>query len=293
MFAILGLDPVASLVVVLGFLVGFAFVAGLIGGLLGLGGGLFVVPVLILVFRVPAPVAIAASLVAVIATSSGSASSYVGEGLTDIRVGMFLEVATVVGALAGALITVLLLANQPQFLIFAFVPVVLVSAALMFLSRGRDTDPSPRPDPLADRFRLHGHFEDAQGVQRIPYQVTGTRVGLAFSALAGVVSGLLGVGGGIFYVPALNAFMNVPFRVASATSNFMIGVTATASAIIYLLAGEVALFWTAPIVIGMLLGSRVAVHVSRNTRPQSLKLLFAALLVFAALSMALRGFGVL
>jgi hypothetical protein len=290
-FDVLGLAPTVSLLLVLLFLVLFSIVAGLVGGLLGLGGGIFIVPMLVLVFHVPAAVAIAASLVAVIATSSGAASTYVGEGLADIRVGMFLEVATVVGGLSGALVTVLFLVQQPRILIFAFVPVVLLSAALMFANRGRDVRPHPEPDRWADRLRLHGSYSDAQSGAVVPYQVTRTGTGLAFSGAAGVVSGLLGVGGGVFYVPALNAFMNVPFRVAAATSNFMIGVTAVAGAVVYLLAGQIALFWTAPIVIGMLVGSRSAARLHSTTSPAQLKVVFAFLLVFAALLMALRGLG--
>jgi uncharacterized membrane protein YfcA len=291
-FSVLGLDQLDSIAVVVAFLLGFSAVAGFVGGLLGVGGGLFLVPMLILLFGVPPSVAIAASLVAVIATSSGAASTYVGAGLADIRVGMFLEVATAVGGLAGALITVELLAQQQRILVFAFVPAVLFPAALMLRQRKTDIVADPPPDALADRLRLHGVYFDETSGTEISYRVTGTSIGLFFSGLAGLISGLLGIGGGTFYVPALNTFMNVPVRVASATSNFMIGVTATASAIVYLLGGQIALFWTAPIVLGILAGSRLAPRYHASVPTERFKGLFAALLVLAAALMLLRGVGV-
>jgi uncharacterized protein len=291
--SVFGLDPTASALLVVLFLLAYAVATGVVGGLLGLGGGLFVVPLLVLVFGVAPSVAIAASLIAVIATSSGSASGSVGEGLADLRIGMFLEVATVLGGVVGALVTVLVLAQQEQLLIFAFVPAVLAPALLMFARRNTDIVADPPVDRRADRFRLHGAYVDAQLQRPIAYRVTGTTEGLGLAWIAGVVSGLLGIGGGTFYVPAMNQFMNVPIRVASGTSNFMIGVTATASALIYLLAGQVALFWTAPFVIGMLIGSRLGTEAHRAVSAAQLKVLFAGILCLAAVLMALRGAGVL
>lgn len=293
MLDVLGLGPSLSVGVVIGFLLAFAILAGLAGGVLGLGGGLFVVPMLVLVFRLTPTVAIAASLVSVIATSSGAASTYVGEGLSDVRLGMFLEIATVLGGLFGALVTVFLLASAQQVLIFAFVPAVVVPAVLMLRTPHVDVLAHPPADPLARRLRLGGSYHEALTGETVRYEVTGTRVGLAFSALAGVVSGLLGIGGGMFYVPAMNTFMNVPFRVASATSNFMIGVTATASAFVYLFGGSVALFWTAPIALGMFLGSRLSAGLHRTVAHHALKYAFAGVLFFAAALMMLRGLGVI
>ncbi|HEV2316844.1 MAG TPA: sulfite exporter TauE/SafE family protein [Thermoplasmata archaeon] len=292
MFTILGLDPTVSVLLVLVFLFVFAVGAGLLGGMLGLGGGVFIVPMLILLFGLSPPVAIATSLVAVIATSSGAASTYASEGLADLRIAMFLEVATVIGGVLGAIVTVAVLAHAPDLLVLAFVPVVLVPAGLMFRQRRSDTVRDPPRDAWADRLRLHGEYYD-EGGHRIDYRVTGTRAGLALSGIAGVLSGLFGIGGGIVYVPAMNGFMNVPIRVAGATSNFMIGMTASASAIIYLFAGEVALFWCAPIVVGMMVGSRLGIGYQRSASVSQLKVTFAVVLVVAAILMALRGVGVL
>jgi uncharacterized protein len=287
---VLGLGPEASLVVVLVFLLLFAFAAGAAGGLLGLGGGIFVVPMLILVFDLPITLAISTSLVAVIATSCGAASTYVGAGIADIRLGMFLEVATVVGGLLGAILTVYVLANYEQVLLFAFVPAVLVPAYLMIERRDKHSVPHPPPDARADRLHLHGSFPTETGAIRT-FRVTGTTPGLFLSGIAGIVSGLLGIGGGVFYVPAMNLFMNIPVRVASGTSNFMIGVTATASALVYLLAGRVALFWTVPIVIGMLIGSRAGTGLQGKVSTYTFKVLFVGVLIFTALLLLLRALG--
>jgi uncharacterized membrane protein YfcA len=290
---VLGLGAAASLALVLAFLFAYSFGTGLAGALLGLGGGLFLVPMLILVFDLTPSLAIAASLVAVIATSSGAASTYVDQGLANLRLGMFLEVATVVGGLVGAFVTVDLLVHDQGLLVLAFVPAVVAPAVLMLARRRTDTVPDPPADAWADGLKLHGHYVDPRTGATVPYRVTGTRVGLVFAAIAGVVSGLLGIGGGLFYVPALNTFMNVPIRVAGATSNFMIGVTAASSAIVYLLGGQVALFWTAPVVLGMLLGSRFGSRVHRTISTGGLKFAFVGVLLLAAVLMALRGLGVI
>jgi uncharacterized protein len=250
---------------------------------------------LILVFHVQPVLAIAASLVAVIATSSGAAASYVGRGLANTRLGMFLEIATVIGGLAGAGLTVFVL-NTPlgnRILTLAFVPVVLAAAVLMYRGRNARRESPPPPDPLAHRLRLGGVYHDENEGRDIPYEVGRTGTGLAFSAIAGLVSGLLGIGGGVFYVPAMNTFMGVPIRIAGPTSNFMIGVTATAGAIVYLFGGDVALFWTGPVVLGILLGSRLGTVSHRSVSTERLKRLFIVVLVFAALLMALRGLGVI
>jgi uncharacterized membrane protein YfcA len=293
MLEVLGQGPVGSALLVVLFVLGFSVATGYLGALLGLGGGLLLVPMLVLLFHVAPAVAFGASLVAVIATSSGAAASYVGDGLADTRLGMFLEVATVVGGFVGAAVTVFLLAGQTQLLTLAFVPVVLFAAVLMYRSRGAGTWYRPPADGVARSLRLGGSYYDPQLRRVESYEVGRTGVGLIFSAFAGIVSGLLGVGGGLFYVPAMNTFMGVPMRVAGATSNFMIGVTATAGAVVYLLGGDLALFWTAPAVVGMLLGSRLGTLGHRSVSSGSLKRLFVVVLVFAALLMGLRGVGLL
>jgi len=270
-----------------------AAAAGLMGALLGLGGGLFLVPVMVVLFGVDVQTAIVASLVSVIGTSSGSAASYVKEGLSDLRIAMFLEVATVIGGVGGAVVSVTLLAGRSQILALVFVPVVVLAAIFMYRSRAIDVRSNPPHDPWADWLKLHGRYFD-EGQQRwVDYRVTGTQPGLVVAAFAGVVSGLLGIGGGVFAVPAMNTVMNVPVRVASATSNFMIGVTATAGAVVYLLSGHLAIGLAAPVAIGVLAGSFAGARLHRTAPAETLKGLFVAILGLAAVVMLLRGLGLL
>jgi uncharacterized protein len=288
-FLSFAISPI-EFVLLLGLL---SVVAGLIGALLGLGGGLIVVPVLIVLFGVNAQTAIVASLVSVIATSSGSAATYVKEGISDLRVAMFLEVATVVGAIAGALVSVTLLVGRSQILILFFVPVVVIAGVFVYRSRAVDVRLDPPHDALADRLNLHARYFDSTKNDWVVARVTGTKTGLALAAVAGVVSSLLGIGGGAFYVPGMNVVMNVPFRIASATSNFMIGVTATGGALVYLLFGHLAVGLAAPVAIGVLLGSLVGARLHETARATTLKRLFVPVLGLAALVMLLEGLGVI
>ncbi|MGA7922457.1 MAG: sulfite exporter TauE/SafE family protein, partial [Thermoplasmata archaeon] len=178
-------------------------------------------------------------------------------------------------------------------LVYLFVPVILYSSFVMFRQRRADVDPKPRPDRIADRLRLHGTYPDPGGKGPIAYRVTGTRIGLFFGFLAGVSAGLLGIGGGVFKVPAMSGFMNVPIRVASATSNFMIGVTAASGALVYLFAGEVSFAVTAAVVIGVLAGGLLGVRVAPHASTLGLRSAFVAVLVVAAVSMLLEVTGVL
>jgi uncharacterized protein len=284
-----GLSPLAALVL----LVLIAFGAGALGASTGTGGGLFLVPALVLVFGLDIHLAIAASLVSVIATSSASAARDVEADLTNVRLGMFLETGTAVGGVVGALIAVTVLASRSNVLAFVFVPVVLLAAVLMASARDRDLDPHPTPDAWAKRLRLDGKYVGpVTGIHR-SYQVTGTRIGLAMAVLAGTASGLLGIGGGIFKVPAMNALMNVPLRVATATSTFMIGVTAAAGALVYLFAGDVVLAIVAPVVLAVFAGTVVGRRYGHTAPVARLNVLFIGVLVIAAFLMVLRGVGLL
>jgi uncharacterized protein len=283
-----GLNPLLALLL----LVVVAFAAGAVGAALGVGGGLFLVPALVLLFGVDIHAAIAASIVSVIATSSAAASSDVQSGLTNVRLGMFLETATAVGGLVGAIVAVTLLADHSNVLVLAFVPVVLVAVVLMASSRDRDIVPDPPDDRLARRFRLEGEYVGPLTGIRRHYRVTGTRVGLAFAGLAGISSGLLGIGGGIFKVPAMNTLMNVPLRVVAATSTFMIGVTAAAGALVYLFAGDVVLALVAPVVLAVFFGTIVGREYGHHAPVGRLKILFIGILVLAAILMVARGAGV-
>ncbi len=286
-----GADLLGSPLVTLLVLLVISYAAGLVGAMMGVGGGLFIVPALILLFGFPVHEAIAASLVSVVATSTGAATSRLGEGYVNLRLGMFLEPATALGGLAGALISVTILATHDDVLVFALIPVILLSAFLTLRGRPRVANLARPPDPLAERLGLGGAYTDPATGEREVYHVQRTRVGLAFAGVAGLASGLLGIGGGIFKVPAMNAFMNVPLRVASATSTLMIGVTASAGALVYLFSGDVALGVVAPVSLATLLGSFTATHTGRQWPRERLRTLFSGVLALAAVLLFLRAVG--
>ena len=270
-----------------------ALAAGALGGLLGLGGGLFLVPVLVIAFGLDIHLAIAASLVSVTGTSSGAAAVSAERRLADLRIGTFLEAATVLGGVLGALVAVTVLGSHSNILVLAFVPVVLLSAYLML--RGIRTDvPNPEPpNGLARRLRLWGTYVESSGAPPVPYVAKRLPTGFAIGVAAGLASGLLGVGGGVFKVPAMNGLLGVPLRVAIATSNYMLGITAAAGAIVYLVSGDVVLGVVAPVAAGTLVGSFFASRFHARAQTSRLKALFVVVLGFAALFMLLRGLGVI
>lgn len=255
---------------------------GVIGALLGLGGGVFLVPILTLVLGVPIRAAIAASLVSVIATASASATVNLNRGLVNMRLGLVLEVATSVGGLAGG-ITAAHLTQRQLFLTFA--ATLAVMGILMAARSGRRNvipdSSEAEPGLLGGRLR--------EGDAAYMYRVKRLPVGLLASLLAGAISGLLGVGGGIVKVPALNTFCGIPIRVAAATSTFMIGVTAAASAFIYFSRGDVSLPLTAAVCLGALPASLLGAHLSDRVHARSLKILMAVVLFIVGARMALAG----
>lgn len=291
MSSLVVLGHAAPLIAILLLLLLIAFAAGTLGALLGLGGGLILVPALVLLFGIDVHFAIATSLVSVIATSSGAASSGAEVGYTNLRVAMFLETATSVGGLAGAILAVTVLAHQDNLLIAAFIPLVLGAAVYMFRQRGAVGSVSGPADPIAIRYHLEGTSPDVETGGERPYRARRARSGLALSGVAGVASGLLGIGGGLFYVPGMSVLMQLPIRVASATSTFMIGVTAAASALVYLFAGDVALLLTAPAAVGTVIGSRIGSTLRPYAPTRWLRIAFVIVLVGAALSLIGRLLG--
>ena len=290
MIELAGSGPV-DLVLLLLVLV--AIVAGFVGSLVGIGGGLFLVPALVLLFGLDIHYAIGASLIAVIANSCASGSSYVDQGLTDLRVGMFLESASVVGGLLAALLAVTLLASQSNALTLAFVPVVVIAILLMLRHRKVETNPALPMDAVATRLRLSGVYREEGTGRAAPYGARASLLGLAFAGLAGFAAVLLGIGGGTFNVPAMNAVMNIPLRVATATSTFKIGLVAAAGTIVYLFAGDVLLLIAAPVALGSIVGSLLGSRYQLRAGVGALRYLFLGVLVFAAISMAARGLGYL
>lgn len=205
--------------------------AGFIGSLLGLGGGIIITPALTLYLGIDIKYAIGASIVSVIATSSGSAIAYLKDKITNVRAGMFLEIATTTGALTGAFLAGVI-STKYLYLTFGFL--LLYSAGNMFRNRNQELPQEFPVNPLAEKLKLNGSYYDRALAQQVDYHVTGIYSGFGMMYIAGVISGLLGIGSGIFKVMAMDSFMKLPMKVSTATSNFMIGVTAAASAGIYL-----------------------------------------------------------
>jgi uncharacterized membrane protein YfcA len=257
-----------------------SFSAGFLGSLTGLGGGVVIVPLLTSVFGVDIRYAIGASLVSVIATSCGAASAYIKKGYTNLRLGMFLEVATTVGAIIGALIATFV---SVKALTVVLGIVLLYSAYLSQQPRPDeyfDTDP---PDPLIAQLRLNGTYPTADGV--MSYQVHSLPVGFSLMVVAGVISGLLGIGSGSLKVLAMDQAMRLPFKVSTTTSNFMIGVTAAASAGVYLARGYIDPGLSMPVMLGVVPGALLGARVLVGTKTQVLRVIFSLVLAAMAFKM--------
>jgi uncharacterized membrane protein YfcA len=264
---------------------GASFLAGFIGALTGLGGGVVLIPILVLFFHVDLHYAIGASLVSVIATSSGAAASYVREGYTNIRIGMFLEMATTIGAIVGA--TLVATHLVPKHVIAVVFGIVLLISA--FLSRHPPVSPNDRgPDPFATRLRLDGTYPTREGLQ--PYHVRGVPLGFGLMFVAGILSGLLGIGSGALKVLAMDRAMHIPFTVSTTTSNFMIGVTAAASAGVYLSQGYIDPALAMPTMLGVLAGSFLGARMLSLLHPTHLREVFAVVLLLLAVRMIYQGF---
>jgi uncharacterized membrane protein YfcA/uncharacterized membrane protein len=273
----------------------FAFIfvgslaAGLLGSLMGLGGGILVVPLLTLVFKLPISFAIGTSVISVIGTSSGAAAAYVRDHLTNMRVGMFLELATTVGAISGAFLVTLL---APGILAVIFGVVLLFSVAPIVRKMGEELPQGVKNDRWASRLRLASSYPDRRMGQEVAYQVTHTPSGFAMMYLAGLISGLLGVGSGTLKVLALDTLMRLPLKVSTTTSNFMIGVTAAASAGIYFSRGDIPPLVAAPVALGVLVGALVGARLLTRLSNRTLRLVFLPVVVVSAVEMVLHGLGI-
>jgi len=263
-----------------------SLVAGVLGSLLGLGGGIVVVPALTLLLHVDIRFAIGASIVSVIATSSGAAAAYVRDGMTNLRVAMFLELGTTAGALSGAYLAGVV---PVRTLYLVFGVVMGYSALAMFRKRHADLAAAVPADALADRLALHGFYVDEAIGREIHYPVTGSTVGLGLMYVAGVVSGLLGIGSGALKVPAMDLAMRLPIKVSTATSNFMIGVTAAASAGVYFARGQVDPFVAGPVAMGVLTGALGGSRLLGRLQSSVIRKVFVAVLLWVSLEMLLKG----
>jgi uncharacterized membrane protein YfcA len=260
--------------------------AGIGGAILGLGGGVIIVPALTLLLNLPIRFAIGASIVAVIATSSGSASAYIRDQLTNLRIGIALEVMTTMGALSGALIAGHV---SPRWLYIIF-GLLLGYSAIALLGRLKIELPGEVPyDPLAARLRFAGVYYDLALRQRVTYNATGVVPGGVMMYFAGIFSGLLGIGSGLFKVLAMDIAMRLPMKISTSTSNFMVGVTAAASAGVYFSRGDIHPVVASPIALGVLLGAWIGTRVMGQLRNTTIRKLFIPVLAIVAVGMIYRG----
>jgi len=260
-----------------------SFIAGFLGALTGLGGGVVLVPLLTLLFKVDIRYAVGASLVSVIATSSGSAAAYVKEGFSNIRIGMFLEIATTLGALAGAYLA----ARVSTASIGTVFGLMLLYSAFLSSRPQKDPLPGEKPDPLATRLRLDGSYPSLSGPRE--YHVRRVPLGFGLMLGAGTLSGLLGIGSGAVKVLAMDHAMGIPFKVSTTTSNFMIGVTAAASAGVYLSRGYIDPGLAMPVMLGVLAGSLLGVRILMKAETRMLRLVFSLVIVVLGLQMLYKG----
>lgn len=262
-----------------GLLLVFSYLAGVLGALTGLGGGIIVIPVLVLIFHIDIHYAMGASLISVIATSSGAAAAYLRDGYTNLRLGMFLEVAAVIGAFAGALL-ITIFSKAMIAIIFS---IVILISAFMTVTRNEEHEQQANAHPLANILQLngkypyHGKFR-GYCVQRVP-------LGFILLGIGGALSGLLGIGAGIVKVIALDSAMQLPYKVATTTSNFMIGMTAAVSAGIYFMHGYIIPTIAFPVLIGVVFGAFTGAKLLNRINTQALRIIFSITISIVALQL--------
>lgn len=263
-----------------------SILAGFIGSLLGLGGGIIIIPMATLLFHVPMHQAIGVSIIAVIATSSAAASAYVKDNVANLRVGSFLELATTTGALLGAVLT----AHIPsQMLTILFSLLLIYSAYNMFQKRNSELPQGVEGHPVAAQLHMHNTYFDRTLGRQVPYKVDGVFKGFAVMWGAGIISGLLGIGSGMLKVLGMDMVMRLPMKVSTATSNFMIGVTAAASAGYYFASGLINPSLAGPVALGVFVGARSGSSVMSRLRSSTLRKVFVPVLLYTAVQMLVKG----
>lgn len=265
---------------------GIAVAAGIFGALMGLGGGMIVTPALTMLFGIDIRYAIGASIIAVIATSSGAAAAYTRDKITNIRAGMFLEIATTTGALAGAVTAGMV---SPKILYVAFGILILYSAILMLKKRNIELTKGVMISETGKKFNLGGRYYDKVLKKEIEYGVDNVYGSLGVMFGAGILSGMLGIGSGVFKVMAMDLFMKLPMKVSSATSNFMMGATAAASAGIYFFRGDINPKIAGPVAVGVLIGSTIGARIMQKMRSTTIRKMFIPVLIYVAVTMILKG----
>jgi len=264
-------------------LLGISVFAGFLGSLLGLGGGIIVVPALTLIFGIDIRYAVAASLISIIATSSGAAASFLKDHLTNLRLAVLLEIGTVTGAITGFVISSYIKAD---ILFLLFGGFLFFSAIMMFRKKGDSH--SEVDHPWSEKLKLAGNFPNEKG-EITAYKVANVPFGLFSMYFAGVLSALLGIGSGIFKVMAMDGAMKLPMKVSSATSNFMIGVTATASAGAYFLKGDVRPEIASPVALGIIIGSWIGARAMTKMPASQIRKIFVVILVIVSIQMIMKG----
>lgn len=272
-----------------------AVLAGFLGSLVGLGGGIIITPALTILFGIDIKYAIGASIIAVIATSSGSAIAFVKDHVSNMRVGILLEVFTTAGGVVGALMAGIFSSK----LLYIFFSLILLNSFYGMLKKTglitkvKKEEEKVENDKYADRYKLNSTYYDKATGKTVAYNVTNVPQGSLVMFGAGFASGLLGIGSGAFKVVALDSYMKLPIKVSTATSNFMMGVTATASALIYFFNGTINPVIAAPIAIGTLIGSRTGAKVMQRLDAKYIRYIFLPILLFTIVNMFLKGVGVL
>ena len=269
--------------------------AGLLGALVGIGGGILIVPILTLGLGVPVQYAIGASIVSVIGTSSGAASAFIKDRISNFRIGTFLNVATTVGAVFGSILSIYLIGSGFRWVIYLVFGGVLISSAFDLYRKARrekrisKADINVAPNRLGDLLELKGEYYDSALKQQIPYEATNVPGGFGIMLIAGLLSGLLGIGSGTLKVLGMDILMRLPFKVSTTTSNFMIGVTAAASAGIFFLNGYVNLLIAGPVAVGVVIGSFLGSKLVERSKPFSLRVIFIIVLIIAGAEMLQKG----
>ncbi|WNW16792.1 sulfite exporter TauE/SafE family protein [Lactiplantibacillus plantarum] len=275
----------------LGLMLGVGVIAGIFGAILGIGGGMIVTPILTLGLGLDIKYAIGASIIAVIATSSGSTIAYLRDEMLNLRVAMFLEIATTVGAVLGAVLTGVLNATFLYFLFGALLVFTMYNMIRKLMSKNGEL-PSVKDDKLATQLNLNGTYYDKALNKQVDYQVENVPGGFSMMFGAGFASGLLGIGSGAFKVLAMDTIMHMPLKPSSATSNLMMGVTAAASAMVYFFNGSIKPGIAAPLAIGIIVGALIGSRIMTRLKPRLIRMIFVPVMLYLGIQMIAKGFGV-
>lgn len=270
---------------------GFSILAGILGSILGLGGGIILTPVLTLVFGLDIKYAIGASIISVIATSSGSTIAYLRDRMLNLRVAMFLEIATTIGAILGAVLTGVLNATF-MYILFGLLLVYSATNMIIKLCSKKTEQLNKEPDKIAEKLKLDSTYYDKALRKDVDYRVEHVPSGFSVMFGAGLASGLLGIGSGAFKVMALDTFMKMPLKPSSATSNLMMGVTAAASATVYFFNGSIRPEIAAPVALGVLIGATLGSRIMQILPAKWIRMIFIPILFYIGIQMILNGFGV-